>query len=269
MKTILAPVDFSEVSLNALSFAAEMAHRGAAHLLIVHCIPNEKGVEASEDKLFSIISDLKQVHGAELNCDSVLIEGNLIEGIERTISVEPADIIVMGTKGASGLKKLLIGSNTVKVIANIDVPVLVIPEVARFSGFQDRGRNDVVLASDLELLENGNLMDVLKEIALLIADPKMKVLNVRKKGEDLSDPKREERASLLDFFGKDLDTERITVFSDNVINGIEYYLSRNKKAGLVAMVSRDSGELFQKHYTWEMAAHTNVPLLVLPDVQEN
>ena len=42
----------------------------------------------------------------------------------------------MGTKGASGLKKILIGSNTsLNVLANTKVPVLVIPEVARFENF--------------------------------------------------------------------------------------------------------------------------------------
>ena len=35
MKTILAPIDFSEVSLNAVSFAAELAKRAAAHIIII------------------------------------------------------------------------------------------------------------------------------------------------------------------------------------------------------------------------------------------
>jgi len=35
---------------------------------------------------------------------------------------------------------------------------------------------------------------------------------------------------------------------------------------LIAMIATESGSLFEKHYTREMATHTNLPLLVLHDV---
>ena len=178
------------------------------------------------------------------------------------MAVQQPDLVVMGTKGASGLKTI-IGSNTVKLIGNTRVPVLVIPEVARFGNFLRNEKNMIVLATDLEELESDDALDVFKEIALFIIEPKIRVLSVRPKDTILPDVKRMERDSLLSFFNPEIESERFTVFSNNVISGINFYLKQKQDVGLLAMIARDSGRLIQKHFTREMASHTHLPLLVL------
>ena len=179
MKTILALVDFSDASINALSFAAELSKRASARLIVVNILQKGEGEEETKNKLKSIESDLKKSFDSDLKCESSLAHGNLITTLKKIIAVQQPDLIVMGTKGASGLKKILIGSNTVNVIAKTKVPVLVIPEVARFENFLNKGKNRIVLATDLDLLENEDAIDILKEIALLIIEPKVRVLSVR------------------------------------------------------------------------------------------
>jgi len=171
----------------------------------------------------------------------------------------------MGTKGASGLKKILIGSNTINVIAKTRTPVLVIPEAARFENFLNKEKNRIVFATDLISLQNEHVIDLVKEIALLIMQPKVSVLSVRPKNANLTHLKKAERNFLLSLFEPEIDSDRVTVFSDNVINGINFYLNKNTDTGLVAMIARNSAQLFQKSYTREMASHTNLPLLVLHD----
>jgi nucleotide-binding universal stress UspA family protein len=263
MKTILAPVDFSDVSINALSFAAELSKRASARLLIINILQKgEEEVDATYN-LRSIEEKLKKSFGPELNCESIVTHGDLVATIKKTIAVQQPDLIVMGTKGASGLKKILIGSNTVKLIANTTVPILVIPEVAQFENFLRKGKNTIVLATDLALLENVRSIDVLKKIALLIVEPKLKVLSVRPKNTVLNDLQRMERDFLLSMFNSEIESERITVFSSNVIRGINFYLEKNPDTGFVAMIAKDSGQLIQKHFTREMASHTHLPLLVM------
>ena len=265
MNTILAPIDFSDASTNALSFAAEFAKRAAARLIVLNILPNGEDEEQAKDKLRSIATGLKTTFGPDLKCESSIAHGELVTTLKKIIAVQQPDIVVMGTKGTSGLKKILMGSNTVNVIANTKLPVLVIPEVAKFENFLNQGKNRIVLATDLDLLENEQALYVLKEIALLIIAPKINVLSVRPKNTNLPDLKRMERDFLLSFFTPELETERVTVFGSNVINGINYYLSKNEDSGLIAMIARDSGHLIQKHYTREMASHTHLPLLVLHD----
>lgn len=265
MKTILAPVDFSQASINSLLFAAELCKRASARLIVVNILQKNEAEEEAKKKMESTMSDLKESFGSDLNCESSLTNGILITALKKTIAAEHPDLIVMGTKGASGLKKILIGSNTVNVIASTKVPVFVIPEVARFKNFLNKGKNRIVLATDLDELENEDALDILKEIALLIIEPKIRVVSVRPKNSDLTYFKRLERDALLSRFNPEVVSERVTVFSNNVISGINFYLNKNIDTGLVAMIARDSGHLIQKRYTREMASHTHLPLLVLHD----
>ena len=266
MKVILAPVDFSDASANSVLFAAELCKRSSARLIIVHIMRKDEGEDEIKNKLKSAESDLKKTFGSGLNCDSFLAHGELISSLEKILAVQQPDLIVMGTKGASGLKKILIGSNTVNVISKTKLPVLVIPEVARFENFFKKGKNRIVLATDLDSLENQNALNILKEIALFLIEPKVRVLSVRPKNAKLSGAKRTERGLLLSFFNPEIESERVTVFSNSVIGGINFYLSqKNTDTGLIAMIARDSGHLIQKHYTREMASYTHLPLLVLHD----
>jgi nucleotide-binding universal stress UspA family protein len=268
MKKIIVPVDFSIASTNALLFDAEVAKRASAHLLIVNIPGARDGAQEAKAKLSDLSADLKKSFGPGLNIESQVVSGALLAVLKKIISAERPSLLVMGTKGASGMKRILIGSNTVKVIANIKVPVLVIPEVAKFDNFLDKGKNRVVLATDLEALEDDHALDTLKKIALLITEPKVRVVNVRKKNTQLDFLKRMERNALLSVFSPELESERITVFSGNVMSGIHFYLDQNPDTGLLAMIARgDTGNLVERHYTREMASYTHLPLLVLHDAK--
>jgi len=269
MKSILAPVDFSDASMNAVSFAAELSKRSAARLVIVNILQKGEDENVIKAKLKTLESDLSKSIGADLHCESQLAHGSLIPTLKKIITIQRPDLIVMGTKGASGLKKILIGSNTVKLMANTKIPVLVIPEVARFENFFKQGRNRIVLATDLDFIENEDALKILKEISLFIIEPKMRVLSVRPKDTRLANSKREERNFLMSFFNPEIETERVTVFGKSVLSGINFYLDRkNTDTGLLAMIARDSGHVIQKHYTREMASHTHLPLLVLHDSKD-
>ena len=268
MKIILAPVDFSDASVNSVLFAAELSKRSSARLVIVNILKKGEDENETKIKLKSLESDLKKSIDVDLNCESFLAHGDLVSTLKKIIAAQQPDVVVMGTKGATGLKKILIGSNTVNVISNTKLPVLAIPEVARFEHFFNKGKNRIVLATDLDSLENEDALNILKEIAMLIIESKVRVLSVRPKNARLGGSKRMERDFLLSFFNPEIESERVTVFSSSVIGGINFYLSeKNIDTGLVAMIARDSGHLIQKHYTREMASHTHLPLLVLHDTK--
>ncbi len=196
MNTIIAPIDFSDASHNALLFAAEMSKR-ASSLLIVLNIVGKGGDEAAATKqLKETTADLKKSLGSDLKCESLVAHGSLVPALKKIIAARQANLIVMGTKGASGLKRVLIGSNTVNLIAKTKVPLFVIPEAARFKNFLRKGKKRVVLATDLNALKNEDALNMLKKITLLIIKPKLIVLNVRPKNTYLHDMTRMERSAL-------------------------------------------------------------------------
>ena len=265
MKTVIAPVDFSETSRNALFFAAELCKRAAARLIVVNVVQDGDEGEAT-NSLEQFKTDLT-TFWSDLKFESSIVRGDLVDALTDISAVQRPDLIIMGTKGASGLKRIFIGSNTVNVIAKTEVPVFVIPEAAKFENFIKKGKNRVVLATDLESLENEDILDTLKEIALVLIEPKLRVLSVRAKNTNLDYLKKMERDALLSAFSPEIESERSTVFGSNVIGGIEFYLKSHEDTAFLAMIARDTGDLLQRHYTREMASHTDLPLLVLHDTR--
>ncbi len=149
MKKILVPVDFSQGSKNALYVAAEIAHKSGATLEMLHVnlaaiysAPFSEYVAATdyvaEDQRYdaaagSEMDKLKQellgnAQYANLNITSRVEEGYLHNTLNNVAKEDDVDLIVMGTKGASGMSEFLIGSNTEKVIRTAPCPVLAVPE---------------------------------------------------------------------------------------------------------------------------------------------
>lgn len=266
MKAIIAPIDFSEASINALSFAAELSKRAGVRLIVLNTFKSDDDEKEAKAKMGSVQSNLNESFGPDLKCETLLVQGDLIAAMNSLISSEKPDLIIMGTKGASGIKRILIGSNAVKVISEIKIPILVIPEMALYENFKKGGKSRIVLATDLELLNNERCVFILKEIAMFIVEPKVRVLSVRPKNTKLPELKKIGRSFLLSVFKPEIESKSVTLFGNNVLEGINYYLNQKSDCGLIAMIATDSGSLFEKHYTREMASHTNLPLLVLHDV---
>ncbi len=265
IKSIITPVDFSTEASTALMFAAEIAKRASAKLTILHAMQSNQNEEDSKQKMGQLVGSIQQNFGLDLQIEPQIISGDLLTALTNKIDIQVPDLIVMGTKGASGLKKILIGSNTVNVLANIKLPTLIIPESVKFEEFIKRGKNRVVLATDLEDMTNESALDLLEGITALMVDPMLRILNVRPKNTKLSFHQNMVRSALVSGFKELLETEPITVFSNKVLDGINFYLDKNNDTGLIVMIGRDSGGLFQKNFTQEMASITEYPLLVLND----
>jgi len=268
MNIVIAPVDFSPASDNALLFAVEICKRSSSRLLIVNISGTGKEEEAKAVAgLQRKKSEIEKITTSGLFCETLALHGSLTTVLTKLIDDRNPSLVVMGTKGASGLKKILIGSNTVNLLAKTKAPVLVIPEKATFNDFLLTAKNRIVLATDLHGLTNMNVLSVIKEMALLMKEPKVRVLNVRPPHTELYDVTKLERSAIVHYFNPEINSEYATVFGNTVMGGIKFYLDDHPDTGLVAMIANDSGALIEKHYSREMASHTDYPLLVLHDVK--
>lgn len=151
IKNILVPLDFSESSLNALETALDIAKRQNARITLLNVVDSSfmfgfKGVYYISEKTIDNIVDisvrmvnplltkLKEEH--ELNCTSEVKVGLVPQCIVKTASTIGADIIIMGTHGASGVRKFFIGSMVQKVIKISSCPVLTIPSNRKWIKFE-------------------------------------------------------------------------------------------------------------------------------------
>ncbi len=156
MKKILIPTDFSNEARNAAELARSLATKFSAQLVFLHSIEvtSSESINASgAPSNFDSFADSMLVHESIKRANEemkILIGESTEQGIEVSqiikigspfshiydaIEEDNVDFIVMGTKGASGLSEVLIGSNTEKVVRRSKCPVLSVKGEANESVF--------------------------------------------------------------------------------------------------------------------------------------
>ena len=124
-KTILVPTDFSINAWVALQYAANMAIETEAELKIVHVFSQSK--KNAKHQMDMLIAKLI-TQFPTIICNGLCQKGGLGEVIIQLLTNHPYALIIMGTKGVSGLKSVLMGSNALGIVNQASIPVLTIPE---------------------------------------------------------------------------------------------------------------------------------------------
>lgn len=171
MKHILVPIDFSKQALSAAKVAAKIARKIDADIYLLHMIELPKGVidamAGADNSTPASLLFMKKVHERfdDLKAQS-FFKGLKIkesvqfhktfDGVIDESKKQNIDLIVMGSSGASGIKEMMIGSNTEKVVRHSEVPVIVIKE-----GSEDLAINDIVFASDFGSESKSKFQNVL------------------------------------------------------------------------------------------------------------
>lgn len=147
MKTILVPYDFSKEANYAFEFAIELAKRTKNKLELLHIIElpspqsfstiGEAGAfNSGSTQVFMIelvekrkkqMADLEdEFSDADFAFETKIVFGNPFAGISKEIVDANADIVIMGSKGSSGMEEVLVGSNTEKVVRHSSCPVITV-----------------------------------------------------------------------------------------------------------------------------------------------
>jgi nucleotide-binding universal stress UspA family protein len=144
-KTILAAVDGSEPSTHALHVAAQLAKEQAAQLHIITAVPPLPAIamegfspsylpeymddleEAMQQVLDKAAEDVKKTH-PKLKVTTHLKDGRPAKQITDTAAEVDADLIVMGSRGQSGILSWVLGSTAREVADSCTAPVLVVKD---------------------------------------------------------------------------------------------------------------------------------------------
>jgi nucleotide-binding universal stress UspA family protein len=148
-KLILAPTDFSETAAHALRYASALGERLNAHLLVMYADPFMPAVDftaiaassfdLAQQNMIEEAREKLEVHAQENVRKSVpydvrVIIGSPVIAISEVVRETGADLIVMGTHGRTGLRRILFGSVTSEVIRLAPAPVIAVnsatPETA-------------------------------------------------------------------------------------------------------------------------------------------
>ncbi|MEK6480296.1 universal stress protein [Catalinimonas sp. 4WD22] len=154
MKTILVPTDFSPQAEYALYAACQLAARFKATVHLVHVLefpmtdeeaivtrvevlPVEylRKIKRETEERLRKVAVKKQEEG--LNITYEVRVGNPYRSISNALLAKEVDLVVMGSKGASGSKEILLGSNAERMVRFAHCPVLIIKDKTDLSNIKN------------------------------------------------------------------------------------------------------------------------------------
>ncbi|MBR9833030.1 universal stress protein [bacterium] len=271
MKKILIPTDFSENAKKATDYAITLfdSEETSFTLLNTFSIPyTSTEVAYSVNEIIYDNAQLlfeKEVKRIKTKFPNLAAKvttsfhvGSIIQVVNSIEIKDSIDLIVMGTKGASGMSAVLIGSNTASIIKNITAPLLVVPEKADLES-----PKRILFTTDEELIGREVDYHILQEIA----HQNKSVVNALYISNSANN--KEVIETFIDY---ELDLNLIdiphhlnTESGKNIEKAILNYTD-NHPTDLVVMVSNKGNlfyNLFHKSITKQIAMHTKLPLLVL------
>jgi len=270
MVNILVPTDFSDLSRVALDFAIKVANKLDGTITLLHVVtiiqPTRASMrlrlEALEEEIMSCAKEDMDALIAEV-ADRVTttrtIQKSIVQGASFDAMVKNeakrlrSGLVVMGTRGANGLRKVVMGSNTVSVVESSNIPVLVVPELAEFRSFKN-----LVYATDLRHLDD-ELQVMLPYVRIF--ESTVDIFHVVPNQNAVADAIRSIESSV-----EKLDYKNFTIHVEvakDIDEAIEVYLKQNT-CDLLTTFTREHSfyeRLFDRSLTRKLAFQSKTPLL--------
>ena len=278
MKSILIPTDFSRNAWHAITYALLLYKDEPCTFYLLHtyapafyrmdymmggpevsAIP-DVGVDLSLMGLETTLADIQRDFPNPLHRFELLSAFNtLTDEIRDVVDRKAIDLVVMGTRGASGVKEYFLGSNTVFVLRKIQVPVLVVPAETMFNPVRT-----LLLPSDF--LHKYRRKEIRPALDLARAQ-QSRVILLHVGGQDfLTETQRANKLHLERLMG-DLDYEFAAEHGGEMPNAILNYSGEHPIDMLVMMNPQHSflERLLTRQNVDQIGFHVKIPFLVLPD----
>ncbi len=267
---ILIPTDFSKNATHAIKYASAMAKAlGAEIKLLCVCAPPlsrndvayelvEAEMASAEDAAHKELSKLSHeiLDDVGISFEKEVRTGSTAYEIINAASESKIDLIVMGTKGATGIGRLLFGSNTAKVIEATPCPVLAVPADAAIALPKKIVFATNFYDSDIQTLkELSTLVNKLNAELILLHVSKEKVKSERDTIEAYSKTVALETGHQEPFY--------YVMQHDDAQEGINLFID-SVAADLIALSTRKRNEfekLFDRSLTKKIAYQARLPLL--------
>ncbi|MFD0989627.1 universal stress protein [Mariniflexile jejuense] len=278
MKNILIPTDFSENAWNAIDYALQFFSKTPCNIYLLHV--NKPDVMSSSENLFTsnknnssniLVKPSKQRLQELLNRVKKNFPDNtnhkfftisdtnyIIDSIRKQVLERKIHLIVMGTKGNSGLKNFCIGSNAGNVITKVKCTTMVVPENARFIATKE-----IAFPTDFSIFYQAETLQPLVDVVEMF-NATVRVLHVNKSGSELNEDQQRNKEYLDDYFANYKHSYEFLTnkfFEDAVQKFVD-----SKEINLITMLAKNLN-YFQKilfHPTIKgISYYKDIPFLVL------
>lgn len=280
MASIIVPTDFSDNAYNALYYATRLFPDEPCKITLIHSFEsqfststsridigrNEKIYDDFKSRADVQLEDVKHkiiLDSEDIDLTVVLHSSAtpLFKMVNQLIIKADTDFVVMGTKGASGLKEVFLGSQAVTLIKKIKpIPLFLIPKNTDFLK-----PTNIVYATDLKIDYAQYPLEIIKEVIrahkaqLHIAH----IYNQVSPGNTVENNYRKLKHKLVD-----TEYSMHWISSEEPMeNALESFATKHGINLLVLMYHKYGflKRVLKKSFVEKVGFHTQVPLLILPD----
>ncbi len=282
MKNILIPTDFSENAWNAARYALELFKNEECvfHLLNTYtpAIASSRFMAASveggtlensaqlssKNGLKNLIQRIDQdFKNPKHSFKTISSFSFLVDKIREAVEEENIDLVITGTKGASGIEEVFMGSNTVRIIKSIkNCPVLAIPEYFKFST-----PNEIAFATDFNRFYTLSELTPLLEMAIAF-DATIRIVYVQHEIKALTELQQFNLSMLRKYLGK-VEHYVHTVSELNSVSRTLEVFTEELNIHLLAMLNYQHSymeKMTREPVVKRLAFHTKIPLLIIPEL---
>lgn len=277
MKKILFPTDLSDAANHAFIYALQLADKWNASITTIHVYQEMQvgdihlpgslynfyqsmdlySFENYRDSIPTLVELAREKGYEHVEVRHMLEEGEVVKTILEAAEKEAADLIVLGTTGARGLKEIFLGSVAGEVLENAACPVLAVPAKAAFDGTIDH----IAYATSYKAED----VAAIKRLTELFGSfsPQLHCVNV-----DLAhtEPITQQMDQFEGQVGEiELPISYQVLDATDMKKALTDFLEA-EKVDIIAMLTRKRNfvqELFNYSKTKMMAYHANTPVLAL------
>lgn len=273
MKTIIVPTDFSPVAMNALHYALDMATSINAEIILLNTyqapvaysdapvspvttISIDDIKKASQERLEDLRQEVGRLTGGRMRVYTEAKLGNTVDVLEMICSAVRPFAVVMGSHGATGIERLIMGSTTLSVIRHLRCPVIVVPPGTNYKAIRKMG-----LACDFKDVVETIPVDYIKNVVHEFK-PELYVLNVNPDGKNYDEDIPLESAWLDNLLG-DIKPNYYFLKRDDVVEAINEF-SETHNLDVVIVIPKKHNlfeRIFHKSHSKELLTNAHIPIM--------
>lgn len=270
MMNILLPTDFSENSRNAAVYALQFFEGvpSSFHFLHVSPIPRDKlsnghqiipkGIKKKFDELLEWINGIKK--NPEHHFQISYKVNYLIEAVREQVAEKNIDLILMGTKGVTNQKEIILGKNTSDVIMKVKCPALAISENAVYKPHQE-----ILFPTDYKIRYSAKMLDSLKSFTSL-SKTSVKILELFATDKEPNDDQLINKENLCNSFTPEI--PEVQTFYSIKDSDPKVLFRANKNVDMIVMAAKNLNlcqKLLKTHNNHQIPFIRKLPLLILHD----
>jgi nucleotide-binding universal stress UspA family protein len=271
MKTIIVPTDFSPIATNAMNFAADMALNINASLMLLHVyqvpvsmtdvpvvmVSAEELRKSSEAKLQEIKDAITHITSGKIKVYTEARLGDVSDELKDVCNHIQPFAVIMGTRGASGIERVLFGSTTLTAIRQLKWPVIVVPPGKEYG----TGIKKIGFACDFDkVVENTPIQFIKKMVKEFRAE--LHVLNVDYESRHFK-PETPEESLMLHTLLEDLNPNYHFINHVDIEDGINEFVEENNIDLLITIPKKHKllDSLFKQSSTKQLVTQSHVPVM--------